>query len=62
MVALGKVTPEALKTLQDAELDHIILRLAEVTGVLRSGAQRATEVSGWFEIEIAPTGGKRPRR
>jgi hypothetical protein len=25
-------TPETLKTLQDAELDHIILRLAEFTG------------------------------
>jgi hypothetical protein len=32
MVALGKVTPGALKTLQDAELDHVILRLAEVAG------------------------------
>jgi hypothetical protein len=32
MVTLDKVTPGALKTLQGAELDHIILRLAEVTG------------------------------
>jgi hypothetical protein len=29
--ALGKVTPAALKTLQDKELDHIITQLAEVT-------------------------------
>ena len=28
--ALGKVTPGALKTLQDSELDQIIAQLAEV--------------------------------
>ena len=32
MVALGKVTPGALKTLQDKELDHLVLLLAEAAG------------------------------
>lgn len=37
--ALGKVTPGALKTLQDKELDHIIAQLAEV--VARCGQERS---------------------
>jgi hypothetical protein len=32
MVALGKLTAGALKTLQDKELDHLVLLLAEAAG------------------------------
>jgi hypothetical protein len=37
--ALAKVTPGALKTLQDKELDHIITQLAEV--MAKCGQERS---------------------
>ena len=39
LVALSKATPDALKTLQDHELDRVIVLLSEVSA--HAGAERA---------------------